>query len=420
MSYYSSGSEVYSYYSGVVYGEFLQDALQNKNDRFSTTSSQDDYFKKQALAQEAMRQLESSGYVEPEIAKEVDVESLKRDLKKAENGETSALDALTSNAKPNNKTDSNLQNNINLQDKEQINPMLINKVSKKPEGAESLENKSVNLFNAPIYQEPIISVSPTAPQISQAQKMAFNPLEIQAKDEVESKESQNKSTDSTKYAESVNFIDEASGKEISVPLTKENAESLKNHFGSLEKASDFVKSYYYDVAYKMGYLEADSNSDGVISSDEAANIKDFVSLFDGSYGSIADIYPNASDDFKSALMEQIGFTSSIEEMINKSIKKDSNFDFNISLSESFLSTGEISLYSFNESGFSIVSLAQFNFALSLDDIFLQLSTKENSSVSDYKELKEKLDKKFLESLENSEKIALEKSEIIVKNIMESV
>ena len=70
----------------------------------------------------------------------------------------------------------------------------------------------------------------------------------------------------------------------------------------------------------MGYLEADSNSDGVISSDEAANIKDFVSLFDGSYSSIADIYPNASDDFKSALMEQIGFTSSIEEMINKSIK----------------------------------------------------------------------------------------------------
>ena len=92
MSYsYSKQFGVQSYMSGVNYSDWMKEALnpENKsaeNERLSITSSQEDYFKKQRLIQEAIAQLQSRGSVSSEIAKEIDVESLKKSLKDAENG----------------------------------------------------------------------------------------------------------------------------------------------------------------------------------------------------------------------------------------------------------------------------------------------------------------------------------------------
>ena len=60
----------------------------------STSSSQDDYFEKQRLIQEAIAQLKQTGSVSSEIAKEVDVESLKESLENPQTGQASALSML--------------------------------------------------------------------------------------------------------------------------------------------------------------------------------------------------------------------------------------------------------------------------------------------------------------------------------------
>lgn len=87
MSYsYSKQFGVQSYVAGVNYSDWMKEALnpENKsgeNKRLSVTSSQEDYFKKQRLIQEAIAQLQRQGSVDAKIAKEVDVESLKKSLK---------------------------------------------------------------------------------------------------------------------------------------------------------------------------------------------------------------------------------------------------------------------------------------------------------------------------------------------------
>ncbi len=87
MSYsYSKQFGVQSYVAGVNYSDWMKEALnpENKsgeNKRLSITSSQEDYFKKQRLIQEAIAQLQRQGSVDAKIAKEVDVESLKKSLK---------------------------------------------------------------------------------------------------------------------------------------------------------------------------------------------------------------------------------------------------------------------------------------------------------------------------------------------------
>ena len=100
MSYwYSERTGVQSYVQGVNYGALMQEALNPKNKseenkRLSTSSTQDDYFKKQQHIKEALAQLQSNGYVEPKIAKEVNVEALKESLQQAAENTSFALGML--------------------------------------------------------------------------------------------------------------------------------------------------------------------------------------------------------------------------------------------------------------------------------------------------------------------------------------
>ncbi|EEO25291.1 hypothetical protein [Helicobacter winghamensis] len=444
MSYwYSKATGVQSYVQGVNYGALMQDALNPKNkseenERLSISSSQEDYFKKQQMIKEAMQQLQNNGYVEPKIAKEVDVEALKESLQKANNGESSGIEMLGSaesseakkqslmSAKNEALKESTLASAIDIENKMQNQPQ--NALDKEKQELEAQKKMKENILQSVendtlvkrgskkdgILDKAIVQTNSKAPSdISEEVKEAYNPLEITEK-----------SDKSIKQA--VEFTDEVSGKKISVPLSDENAQKLIEKFGSLEEASDYVKGFYYDAAYKMGYLSGDSDGDGKISLEEGVHLKSLVSLRDGSYYSIADRLGGELESQKKFL-EQVGFIDNISDFINHSIAQDSDFDGAITLNEMMGDDGKAVLFKVGEQASGNVEMFviwKFNFDLtqeSLGDTLLNLGAKDEAKVevADKKDIKEYADKNYLEALGEIERANVLKSEALLKNIIES-
>lgn len=444
MSYwYSKATGVQSYVQGVNYGALMQDALNPKNkseenERLSISSSQEDYFKKQQMIKEAMQQLQNNGYVEPKIAKEVDVEALKESLQKANNGESSGIEMLGSaesseakkqslmSAKNEALKESTLASAIDIENKMQNQPQ--NALDKEKQELEAQKKMKENILQSVendtlvkrgskkdgILDKAIVQTNSKAPSdISEEVKEVYNPLEITEK-----------SDKSIKQA--VEFTDEVSGKKISVPLSDENAQKLIEKFGSLEEASDYVKGFYYDAAYKMGYLSGDSDGDGKISLEEGVHLKSLVSLRDGSYYSIADRLGGELESQKKFL-EQVGFIDNISDFINHSITQDSNFDGAITLNEMMGDDGKAILFKVDEQASGNVEMFviwKFNFDLtqeSLGDTLLNLGAKDEAKVevADKKDIKEYADKNYLEALGEIERANVLKSEALLKNIIES-
>ncbi|WDL69462.1 hypothetical protein IP364_06060 [Helicobacter winghamensis] len=444
MSYwYSKATGVQSYVQGVNYGALMQDALNPKNkseenERLSISSSQEDYFKKQQMIKEAMQQLQNNGYVEPKIAKEVDIEALKESLQKANNGESSGIEMLGSaesseakkqslmSAKNEALKESTLASAIDIENKMQNQPQ--NALDKEKQELEAQKKMKENILQSVendtlvkrgskkdgILDKAIVQTNSKAPSdISEEVKEAYNPLEITEK-----------SDKSIKQA--VEFTDEVSGKKISVPLSDENAQKLIEKFGSLEEASDYVKGFYYDAAYKMGYLSGDSDGDGKISLEEGVHLKSLVSLRDGSYYSIADRLGGELESQKKFL-EQVGFIDNISDFINHSIAQDSDFDGAITLNEMMGDDGKAVLFKVGEQASGNVEMFviwKFNFDLtqeSLGDTLLNLGAKDEAKVevADKKDIKEYADKNYLEALGEIERANVLKSEALLKNIIES-
>lgn len=444
MSYwYSKATGVQSYVQGVNYGALMQDALNPKNkseenERLSISSSQENYFKKQQMIKEAMQQLQNNGYVEPKIAKEVDVEALKESLQKANNGESSGIEMLGSaesseakkqslmSAKNEALKESTLASAIDIENKMQNQPQ--NALDKEKQELEAQKKMKENILQSVendtlvkreskkdgILDKAIVQTNSKAPSdISEEIKEAYNPLEITEK-----------SDKSIKQA--VEFTDEVSGKKISVPLSDENAQKLIEKFGSLEEASNYVKGFYYDAAYKMGYLSGDSDGDGKISLEEGVHLKSLVSLRDGSYYSIADRLGGELESQKKFL-EQVGFIDNISDFINHSITQDSNFDGAITLNEMMGDDGKAILFKVGEQASGNVEMFviwKFNFDLtqeSLGDTLLNLGAKDEAKVevADKKDIKEYADKNYLEALGEIERANVLKSEALLKNIIES-
>lgn len=151
--------------------------------------------------------------------------------------------------------------------------------------------------------------------LSEQDKVAYNPLEIQAESAV-----QDSTTSGTQESFAVEFTDEVSGKQVRVPLTQENAQKLTEQFGSLESASDYVKGFYYDAAYKMGYLSSDTDGDGKISLEEGVNLKTLVSLMNGNYSSVSEQF-GGNVEMQKKFLEQVGFIDNLSDFINHSMRK---------------------------------------------------------------------------------------------------
>lgn len=451
MSYsYSKRFGVQSYVAGVNYSDWMKEALnpENKsaeNERLSITSSQEDYFKKQRLIQEAIAQLQSQGSVDAKIAKEVDVESLKKSLKDAENGESNALGigegAESNKARQQSQLSAKTQNAalksaVNVLDKQQnaIPNVLQQATSNDAEEAkklkqiieQSIENESLTKKMAErtegFFDKHIFTTSPIAPsQTSEQDKAAYNPLAIKV-------ESAEDSTNNTQAILAVKFTDEVRGEEVSVPLTQENADKLIEQFGSLEAASDYVKGFYYDAAYKMGYLSSDSDGDGKISLEEGVNLKTFVSLMNGEYSSVSEKF-GGNVEAQKKFLEQVGFIDNLADFINHSISQDNNFDGGLSLNEILNGTNEAVFLKMaqgeNSSSVEVLVVQSFKIDLNMDsinDTLLNLgaTAEDSAQMFDNKKMKELLDMSYLESLDEVAREQFLKSELLLKNILESV
>ncbi|MGP1450724.1 MAG: hypothetical protein ACTTJS_06340 [Wolinella sp.] len=325
----------------------MHDALYNKTEaqkRLSTPASLDDYFKKQQMTERAIRELENGGGVSDEVKKYVDVAALKQSLeesKRAGNNEgvkagellgSSESKATKEQLKETSKALSALSMNINdrfekspppdativaMEEYEKASKKIKDlKLAQEKKGVNSaVENATKNLDLEPIKNRTIVnSTTISAPENA---KSLANPL----------------ATTNTS-ATGVKFVDEYSQKEVVIPLDNDNAKKLIEKFGSLEEASDYVKGWYYEAAYGVGYLEHDSDSDGVISKEEAKNLKALVSLTSekqNSYKSLNEAL--SSDDERNKFLDEFGFINSLAGFINHSIRQDSDTSGALSMKE---------------------------------------------------------------------------------------
>lgn len=466
MYYIDARGNYSSYIKGVTFSQEIQQNWASRNEenkRLSTSSSQDDYFEKQRLIQEAIAQLKQTGSVSSEIAKEVDVESLKESLENPQTGQASALSMLgqggesqeaaknsvldSKNAIPNPLTlDEETHNNQRLatldkiayeaskaKEKEEIKQEIEESLTSKNQESTMTTSTSMGVF----LEKTLVQTSTTKPQnVSEEVKNAYNPLEV--------KEGENIAQNA------VSFVDEVSGKTISVPLSEENVEKLVAKFGSLEEASDYVKGWYYDAAYNMGYLSGDSNGDGSISLEEGIHLKSLVSLKDSQYYSIAERIPGGEEAQKKFL-EQVGFIDNLGDYINHSISQDSNLDGALNLNEMMGDNNELVLFKTGgeSNNVDIFVIQKFSFEIgeieeTLNDILLNLGTKDEKQEvanSDFKdeeeENQEKLvakkeemqewlemakklqDENYLNSLDSKERENLIKTEVILNNLFAS-
>ena len=319
--------------SSVNFSTAVHKALYEKSpesERLSTPTSLDEHFKKQVMTQRAKYELEQYGEVSAEVRKYVDVEALKSDMQKSSEGESSAAlsmlenvaasgsNAANESAQSDGKLPAHVQEETNkkvaqgkkaikeqnIAQKEAVNEL---KRGIKSDAIKALESKTVVDSNA--------KYSPSKEALE-----ANNPLKVA---NPESEVAQN----------SVRFLDEYSQKTVEVPLDKDNYERLSKSM-SKKELTDYVKKWYYEAAYGVGYLQHDSNGDGVISKNEAKNLKALVSL----NGKGANAYRSLNETLKSdgerdAFLEEFGYINSMAQFINHSIRKDSDNSGTLSFKE---------------------------------------------------------------------------------------
>lgn len=139
----------------------------------------------------------------------------------------------------------------------------------------------------------------------------FNPLNINQKGNV------------------ITFVDEYTNKDVNVILTPMNMVQISNKFGSLNttKAKDYVKDWYYESAYKVGYLEANKSQTGFLNKDEALDLKNIYVV--DKNGNVKDnVSPREyfGSIYKAQeFVKKFGYYNNINDSINKSIELDKDF-----------------------------------------------------------------------------------------------
>ncbi|MDE5602841.1 MAG: hypothetical protein K2I71_02845, partial [Helicobacter sp.] len=274
---------------------FYASSFSDVNNHFNLTSFEDKYFQKQRFIPETINQTREESVALANATNNVD-DALKK------GGIDSKIDGFNHNQ-------TSLSNAL-LGAKEQFIQEEGNK--------EAIKN---------IFEKFFITTNSSKPQnISQEVLKVYNPLEAKGKDVPQN---------------AVSFVDEVSGKTIHVPLNEENIKRLNEKFGTLQKASDYVKGWYYDAAYKVGYLSEDKDGDGSISVDEGIHLKSLVSVIDSKYYSVAQSIPQEK---QKRFLEQVGFIDNLGDFINHSITQDMNLDGNLNLKEAMDKGNEILLF----------------------------------------------------------------------------
>lgn len=148
----------------------------------------------------------------------------------------------------------------------------------------------------------------------------------------------------------------------------------------------------------------------------------------GEYSSVSEKL-GGNVEMQKKFLEQVGFIDNLADFINHSISQDSNFDGGLSLNEILNDTNEAVFLKVaqgeNSSSVEVLVIQSFKIDLNMDsinDTLLNLGAKAEDSAQmlDDKKMKELLDMSYLESLDEVAREQFLKSELLLKNIMESV
>ena len=386
---------MYSVDSRSGYASYANGFSGDRNNQLSITSFEDKYIQKKKFIQEALHNSKGEGVALANATNDVVDNALKK------GSIDSKIDGFSYH-----QTNSN-------------NALL--------EPIQTQENKEA-IKN--IFEKSFIATNDSKPQnISEEILKAYNPLETKGEDIPQN---------------AVSFVDEVSGKTIYVPLNEANAKRLNEKFGSLEKANSYVKGWYYDAAYKVGYLSGDSDGNGSISMDEGIHLKSLVSVINSKYYSIAESIP-AGEEEQKRFLEQIGFIDNLADFINHSITQDINLDGDLSLKEVMSGDNEMVLFVAKNLHTSEITdifvIKHFNFSsagFSFDDFLLNLIGNNQGSINvdEKKDIsletikvdeidkwirgaKKSKDKKHLSFLSSAEQTKLLKADAILVNLLKS-
>ena len=179
-------------------------------------------------------------------------------------------------------------------------------------------------------------------------------LETQNAQKYSSNQSQNS-------ANLVRFFD---GKnQVNLNLSNQSIEILKSYFdendfieledgsvGLSGEANAYVEGWFKDIAYTRGYAAADENSDGTVDKDELLNVKGFAAQyfnasFDGDSLNLSNSR-NAGTYLKGSDIAQYaseGFfkDTSIEAVLDRTIRSDKDMDSNLTWLESASKGGSL-------------------------------------------------------------------------------
>lgn len=150
------------------------------------------------------------------------------------------------------------------------------------------------------------------------------------------------------FSNEISFKDKISNNTINLKLSDENLEKLKTYFGSQDfdkigriilkgEAESFVSGWFGDIAYKRNYVGADSDKNGILSTEEKGRVLagyniDSVYELDGAL--VKNVKMNGLSSYLLYSRHyDAPLLSSIEEELNHSLKADTNMDGYLSLGE---------------------------------------------------------------------------------------
>lgn len=216
------------------------------------------------------------------------------------------------------------------------------------------------------------------------------------------------------YNNNVYFRDPTNNTYVSVGLSDENLQRLQEVFGSQSvkkddngnvllqgKAEEFVSSWFNDIAYKRGYVNADTNQDGFLDSTERLNTNSFTNGLMYSNGS-KDV--NLSSDENYTKFISSGNTeydnvkidkqssNSIEAELNRMIELDNDADGSVTFNQLW-DTKEFTQYLdkiINDSGKNNKKNSLFDSLLSIDEFLKPLEEMNKNSKQMMKEELEKI------------------------------
>jgi hypothetical protein len=192
-------------------------------------------------------------------------------------------------------------------------------------------NYTLSEFSKPEFTSPTMQL---ARDISKPQDYIYDTL---AKDIVNSKEditpnglSMFNPLNVQQQGHVISFIDEYTDRNVNVILTTKNNKLISDKFGSINttKAKEYVKEWYNEAAYKVGYIEANRSQTGFLGREEAKDLKNIYVL--DKDANVKDIV-SAREYFDSPyqmneFIKKFGYFDNINDFINRSIELDTDMN----------------------------------------------------------------------------------------------